>query len=206
MLAAPRGLRPSGGPVAVVPNGGDARERATPFAGVVGEAHPLDRACHHHDGHLVTHDHRFAAFRVNPSGLDRREHACLDATKCLAPTWLERVAQLNPSSRVAHRFLHSLALEPVMRFDHPLVGDDLQPEPHRPRRRRLLRPLKRACDQPSDGMPGQTRRRGIRHSMPEFAQVVAGNSSVQHAFWVMHFTVSNKMDKVSWHPPIVRAG
>ncbi len=189
-----------------MPNGGDARERAAPFAGVVGEAHPLDRARHHHDWHLVAHDHRFAAFGVMPGGLDRREHARLNASKCLAPAWLERVAQPNPGRRVADRFFHSLALEPVVRFDHALVGDDVQPEPQRPRRRRLLRPLQRACDQPSDWMPRQTRRRSIRHSMPEFAQVVARNAPVQDSVWVMHLTVSNKMDKVCWHPPIVLAG
>ena len=53
-------------------------------------------------------------------------------------------------------------------------------------------------------MPRQTRRRGIRHAVAQFAQVVARDATVENALGVVNLTVAHEMDEVGGHPSILR--
>lgn len=139
------------------------------------EAHLLHRAGNHDDGHLVADHDDFAAISGSPRLVDGFEHPCFNAEERFAPTGLERVDQLWPSTRIAEyvRKPKTAAFEPVGRLYDALFGDDWQRIALGPRLSRLLGALQRARIERGERAIDKACGREIGHSMTELTEVIA---------------------------------
>ena len=161
--------------------------RPTPL----GQSSPSD-----HDRRLMRHDHELTPPRRSNGVVDRGHHAELDLDKGLTPRRTPGIPQGPPMLRGPKERNDRLTdpFEGRVTFDQPLVGSYLDIVSRCDRLGRLLRALQGRRPDRSDVSIRQTIGGSFGLSSPSLGQVVAGQSSVYDALWILDFPVSDEVD------------